>query len=264
MRPADDADVAHYEAPSKRKRQGEMGVTKVLAFAAPLLCVASAHAAPPLKILVDSSTAMPMALIAESKVVGGIHRDVGLAIARELNAQPVFIVMPRKRIPVALQQGKGHIACHFLPEWMPGEFDWSEPFMPNALVLLSNSRVPRPTNLAALRGIPIGTVLGFQYPDVSQVLGSEFVREDAVDATRNLMKFDAGRSNYALTGEVFLRYQQGRHKLAVSVQNPLVVKRYLASCAVSRATPYPLAQINRAIHSVREHKELEAIYDKYR
>jgi polar amino acid transport system substrate-binding protein len=241
-----------------------MGVLKVLAIAASLLWFTSAHAVPALKILVDSSTAMPMALITDSKVVGGIHRDLGLAIARELNAQPVFIVMPRKRIPVALQQGKGHIACHFLPEWLPGEFDWSEPFMPNALLLLSNERVPRPTSLSALRGVPIGTVLGFEYPDVARILGSEFVREDAVDATRNLMKFDAGRSNYALTGEVFLRYQQGHFGLAPHVQNPLVVKRYLAACAVSRSTPYPLAEINRAIRSVREHKELDAIYEKYR
>lgn len=241
-----------------------MQAIKVLAFATPFLWCVSAYAVPALKILVDSSTAMPMALITDSRVVGGIHRDVGLAIARELNAEPQFIVMPRKRIPVALQQGKGHIACHFLPEWLPGEFDWSEPFMPNALLLLSSARVPRLTNLAALRGVPIGTVLGFAYPDVERILGSEFAREDAVDATRNLLKFDAGRSNYALTGEVFLRYQQGHHGLARSVQNPLVVKRYLASCAVSRATPYPLAQINRAIRSVRERRELDAIYDKYR
>lgn len=207
---------------------------------------------------------MPMAFIADSKVVGGIHRDVGLALARELNAEPQFVVMPRKRIPGALQQGKGHIACHFLPEWLPGDFDWSEPFMPNALLLLSNARVPRPANLSTLRGIPIGTVLGFVYPDVERILGSEFVREDAADATLNLMKFDAGRANYALTGEVFLRYQQGRNGLAVHVQDPLVVKRYLASCAVSRTTPYPVAEINRAIRGIRDRKVLEAIYEKYR
>lgn len=241
-----------------------MRVIQFLAFVGPLVWLMPAYAAPALKILVDSSTAMPMAMITDSKVVGGIHRDLGLAIARVLNAEPQFIVMPRKRIPVALQQGKGHIACHFLPEWLPGEFDWSEPFMPNALLLLSNARVPRPTDLSTLRGVPIGTVLGFVYPDVERALGAEFVREDAADATLNLLKFDAGRSNYALTGEVFLRYQQGRNRLARNVQNPLVVKRYLASCAVSRATPYPLAEINRAIRSVREHKELDAIYDKYR
>lgn len=241
-----------------------MGVIKVWAFAASLLWVTSVHAVPALKILVDSSTAMPMALIVDAKIVGGIHQDVGLAIARELNAQPVFIVVPRKRIPIALQQGKGHIACHFLPEWLPGAFDWSEPFMPNALLLLSNARVPRPESVAALRGVPIGTVLGFEYPDVALILGAEFVREDAVDATRNLMKFDAGRSNHALTGEVFLRYQQGRNGLARHVQNPLVVRRYLASCAVSRTSPYSLAEINRAIRSVRDRKEFDAIYEKYR
>ena len=96
--------------------------------------------------------------------------------------------MPRKRIPVALEQGSGDIACHFLPEWMPGELDWSVPFMPNALLLLSHPRAPHPASLLALRGVPIGTVHGFEYPDVTQILGAEFVRDDAPDATRNLVK----------------------------------------------------------------------------
>lgn len=204
-----------------------------------------------------------MALIADAELVEGIHRDLGMAIARELNAQPVFFVIPRKRIPVVLAKGKGHLACHFLREWLPGQFDWSEPFLPNALVLLSNARVPRPAGVPALRGIPIGTVLGFEYPDFARALGSGFVREDAADATRNLMKFDAGRVNYALTGEVFLRYQQRHNGLAPGVQDPLIIRRYLASCAVSRMSPYSVAQINHAIRRIRERKELAAIYDKY-
>ncbi|MET0855652.1 MAG: transporter substrate-binding domain-containing protein [Telluria sp.] len=241
-----------------------MGVVKALAIAVPLLWWLPAHALPELKIVVDTSTAMPMALIADSKVVGGIHRDLGLAIARELNAEPEFILMPRKRIPSVLEQGAGHLACHFLPEWMDGQFDWSEPFMPNALLLLSSSRVPRPASLASLRGTRIGTVLGFAYPDVTRVLGADFVREDAADATGNLMKFDAGRLNHVLTGDVFLRYQQRRHGLAADMQNAIVVRRYLASCVVSRASPYPVAQVNRAIKNIRDRKELDAIYDKYR
>jgi polar amino acid transport system substrate-binding protein len=205
-----------------------MAVMKILAFAAAWLWLTSAYAVPALKILVDASTAMPMALIADSKLEGGIHQDVGLALARAVNAQPVFIVMPRKRISWSLEQGTGHLACHFLPEWLPGEFDWSEPFMPNALLLLSSARVPRPDSLQALRGVPIGTVLGFVYPDVDRLLGAGFVREDAVDATRNLMKFDAGRLGYALTGEVFLRYQQKRHGLGTGAHNRLIVRRYHA------------------------------------
>lgn len=241
-----------------------MDVVRALALAASLAWCSPACAGPELHILVDASTAMPMALIADYKVFEGIHRDLGIAIARELDAAPVFTVMPRKRIARVLEQGIGHLACQFLPEWMAGQLDWSEPFMPNALLLLSSSRVPRPTRLAPLRGIPIGTVLGFEYPDLTRALGNGFVREDAVDLTRNLMKFDAGRLNYALTGELFWRYQQRRHGLALGAQDPLVVKRYLASCAVSKKSPYSVAQINRAIKDLRDSKELDAIYDKYR
>ncbi|MET0858662.1 MAG: ABC transporter substrate-binding protein [Telluria sp.] len=237
---------------------------KALACAATLLWWLPAHAFPQLKILVDSSTAMPMALIADSQVVGGIHHDLGIALAKELNTEAAFVLMPRKRIPSVLEQGAGHLSCHYLPEWMPGQLDWTEPFMPNALLLLSNARVARPPTLIALRGVRIGTVHGFEYPDMTRILGAGFAREDAADATHNLKKFDAGRLDYALAGEVFLRYQQRRHGLALDANNPLVVRRYLASCAVSRASPYPVTQINRAIKNLRERKEIDAIYDKYR
>jgi polar amino acid transport system substrate-binding protein len=236
-----------------------MGIIKFLTFAAPLLWWTSAYAGPALKIVVDSSTAMPMALIADSKVTGGIHRDVGIAFAKALHADPAFIVMPRKRIPAALEKGTGHLACHFLPEWLPGAFDWSEPFMPNALLLLSSARVPRAGSLSELRGVPIGTVLGFEYPDVDHALDLGFIRDDAADGTRNLMKLDARRLNHALTGEVFLRYQQRRQGLAVNVQEPLLVRRYLASCAVSRTSPNKVGEKKRALNSHRESKEHDAI-----
>ncbi len=237
---------------------------KALACATILSWWLPAHALPALKILVDASTAMPMALVAGSQVVGGIHLDIGIAIAKELNTEATFVLMPRKRIPSVLEQGAGHLSCHYLPEWMPGQLDWTEPFMPNALLLLSNARVARPSTLLALRGVRIGTVHGFEYPDMARILGAGFLREDAADLTHNLLKLDAGRLNHALTGEVFLRYQQRRHGLAVGVNNPLVVRRYVASCAVSRASPYAVEQINRAIRTLRERKEIDAIYDKYR
>jgi polar amino acid transport system substrate-binding protein len=237
---------------------------KALACAATLLWWLPAHALPQLKIVVDASTAMPMALIADSQVVGGIHRDLGIAIARELNTEAAFVLMPRKRIPGVLERGAGHLSCHYLPEWMPGQLDWTEPFMPNSLLLLSSARVARPPTLLALRGVRIGTVHGFEYPDMTRILGVGFMREDAADLTHNLLKLDAGRIDHALAGEVFLRYQQRRHGLAVKVRNPLVVRRYVASCAVSRASPYPVEQINRAIKNLRERREIDAIYDKYR
>jgi polar amino acid transport system substrate-binding protein len=225
---------------------------------------ACANAAATLKILVDASTAMPMAHIDDTRVVGGIHRDLGIELARELGEPAQFVVMPRKRIPVVLQRGDGDLSCHFLPAWLPGDFDWTEPFMPNALVLLSDARKAPVERLEDLRGQPIGTVLGFAYPDVERELGAGFVRDDAGDATQNLLKFTAGHSRHVLTGEVFLRYQQRINGIALRAHEPLVVRRYKAACAVSRKGRFSVGAINRAIRRIQKNHRLAAIYDKYR
>lgn len=233
-----------------------------------LLLAASAavctHAAATVKILVDASTAMPMAQIVDAHVVDGIHRDLGIELARELGEPASFLVMPRKRIPVALQRGDGDLACHFLPEWLPGDFAWTEPFLPNALLLLSDARAAPVGQLQDLRGQPIGTVLGFAYPDVERELGAGFVRDDAGDATQNLSKFAVGRSRHVLTGEVFLTYQQRIGGVALPAHEPLVVRRYKAACAVSRKGRFTVEAINRAIRRIQKDHRLAGIYDKYR
>lgn len=225
---------------------------------------ACADATAALKILVDTSTAMPMAKIDGSRVTDGIHRDLGIEIARELGEPAQFLVMPRKRIPVALARGDGDLACHFLPEWLPGDFGWTEPFMPNALLLLTDARLEKSGNLQALRGKPIGTVLGFAYPDVERELGDGFVRDDAGDASQNLMKFAMGRLPHVLTGEVFVLYQQRTNAVALRAHEPLVVRRYKAACAVSKKSRHTLAEINQAIRAVQKDRRLAAIYDRYR
>lgn len=237
-------------------------LTRLLLLAA---CAASCgNASATLKILVDSSTAMPMARIEDAQVVGGIHRDLGIELARELGEPAQFLVMPRKRIPVALERGDGDLACHFLPEWLPGDFGWTEPFMPNALVLLSDARTAPVAQLQDLRGQPIGTVLGFAYPDVERELGADFVRDDAGDASQNLLKFGVGRSRHVLTGEVFWSYQQRIGGVALRAHEPLVVRRYKAACAVSRKGRFQVAAINRAIRQIQKDHRLAAMYDKYR
>lgn len=237
-------------------------LTRLLMLAA--CAAACTNAAATLKVLVDSSTAMPMAKIEDARVADGIHRDLGIELARELGEAAQFVVIPRKRIPVALQRGDGDLACHFLPEWLPGDFGWTEPFMPNALVLLSDARTPAVDQLQSLRGQPIGTVLGFAYPDLERELGAGFVRDDAGDASQNLLKFEAGRSRHVLTGEVFLSYQKRINGLALHAHEPLVVRRYKAACAVSRKSRFPLVTINRAIRRLQKDHRLAAIYDKYR
>jgi len=221
-------------------------------------------AAAELRVVVDSSTAMPMTEIAHGEVTGGIHRDLGLALARQLGAHARFAAMPRKRVAVVLENGQGDLACHYLPSWLPGQFDWTIAFLPNATILVTSTQHPAPAGLDALAGVPLGTVLGFAYPEMQTMLGPRFIRDDATDSLQNLSKFAAGRNRHALSSEVFFTYQQRLHPNLLQVHRPLLVTRFDARCAVSRRGRYSLAQVDQAIRALQKSGQIDAIYAKYR
>lgn len=244
-----------------KRARGQVAPALLLALA---LALGDAVAAPELRVLVDSSTAMPMSQITQGEVTGGIQRDVGLALARQLGVTARFTAMPRKRIGVTLENGAADLSCHFLPAWLPGGFDWTVPFMPNATLLISAVQWQAPVSLDDVRGTPVGTVLGFVYPEMQHALGAGFVRDDAVDAMQSLTKFAAGRTRHALTGELFFAYQQRLHPTLLQVHRPILVSRFAARCAVSRRGRFSAQQLDHAIGQLQKRRRFEAIYARYR
>jgi polar amino acid transport system substrate-binding protein len=228
-----------------------------------LFLISNAAYSADLKILIDTSTDMPMALIQDDKINGGIHYDFGIALAKQLDRTPRFILMPRKRIALALENGEADLSCHYLPAWLPGNFDWSVPFMPNGLLLVSDLSVPKPSGITALANIPIGTVMGFRYKEVENTLGEKFIREDAMNATLNLRKLAAGRMHYALVGELFFLYQKESGTFSTPTHPPMVIKRYESQCAISKKGQVKLAAINPAIAVLKKNKQLTEIYKNY-
>jgi polar amino acid transport system substrate-binding protein len=223
-----------------------------------------ARAAGDLRILVETSTPMPMTQIERGELVGGIHHDVGLALARQMGRTPEFELLPRKRVVMALEDGHADISCHFRPSWLTGDFDWSQPFLPNALLLVSDAAAPRAASLDDVTNVPLGTVLGFAYPEVSKALGPRFARDDAPSSANNLSKLAAGRVQYALVGEAFLHYQQASGQFKLPIHPPLLVQRYEAQCAVSRHGQVKVAEVDRAILALKRSGELRTIYAMYR
>jgi polar amino acid transport system substrate-binding protein len=228
----------------------------LLATLVPLHCSQASPANPPrlreLRIVVDTGAAMPMADVEHSEVVAGIHRDLGVALAARLERTPRFIVLPRKRIAQALESGTADLVCLYIPEWLRGRFQWSQPFFPADEVIVADLSVSQPLHLRELAGKPIGTVLGYSYPSLEQALGSDLVRDDAPSTEYNLRKLEAGRVHYIVTSSIYLagRRHSGHHAM---LHAPLVLNRNLLQCAVSQQATVTLPQVNRAIgHLVRD------------
>lgn len=227
-----------------------------------LLAAPRAVATDTLVVLVDTGTEMPMAAFRDNRLVDGAHRDLGLALAARLKRQAVFVGLPRKRIALALEQGKADLICLYVPAWLPGHFQWSRPFFPMTEVVVSDTTVPRPASLADLAGQRIATVLGYYHPELEQVLGRGFVREDGPSNASNLRKMAAGRLHHVVTQQLTLDYQQ-RMGERLAIYPPLPVKAYQAQCAVSERGQVGVAELNRAIAQIVKEGGIAHIVSNY-
>lgn len=217
-----------------------------------------------LVVLVDTATEMPMARFERYRLVDGIHRDVGLALARNLERQARFVSLPRKRIVRALEAGQADVLCSYVPEWLDGSFQWSQAFIPIVQVLVANRSAPRPRGVAELAGKPIGTVLGYAHPEMEELLGDGFVRADGPTSEANLRKLAAGRIQYAVTGKSFLDWRMKRGDPVLALHPPLVVKSYMGQCAVSPKGRVSVAEVDRAVAQMVRDGTVGMILARYR
>jgi len=217
-----------------------------------------------LVILVDTATDMPMARFERYRLVDGIHRDVGLALARHMQRTPRFMSLPRKRIARALADGSADVLCSYVPEWLEGSFHWTQPFIPIAEVLIADRSVARPRDIAELAGQPIGTVLGYAHPEMREILGAGFVRADGPTTEANLRKLAAGRIHYALTGKSFIEWRLKMGDPVLTLHPPLVVRNYMGQCAVSPKGRVKLAEVDRAVGQMIREGAISAILAKYK
>lgn len=228
------------------------------------LCGGPARAAPELRVAVDTSTEMPLAEIRGERLLQGLHRDLGEALARRLAREARFLVLPRKRIAPALESGAADLLCFYRPAWLPGEFDWSRPFLPNADLLVTPRAQSRPGGLDELAGQTVGTIHGFAYPALERQLGAQFLRDDAPNALASLRKLALGRSRHAVLNQLFLDYQRSHGGLGVTLHPPLVLESYRAGCALSRRSAVTAAALDGAITGLLADGELERLLASYR
>jgi ABC-type amino acid transport substrate-binding protein len=216
-----------------------------------------------LVVLVDAGSHMPLADIADGALTGGLHHDVGAALAERLGRTPQFKVWPRKRIGAALEQGEGDVLCLYMPEWLPGRLQWSVPFFPITEVVITRRDAPRPQALADLADQQIGTVLGYVYPELEHALGARFVRADTASGLNSLRKLELGRVRHAETTTLFVDYflKQGGK---LDIHPPLAVKTYRTLCAVSPRGSVALDDLNRAIGQLLHDGGLARILASYR
>lgn len=162
-----------------------------------------AHANDEVVFATVDSNAMPLAAYEDGQLKHGIVKDVGIAIALRLGRTARFLTLPRNRLRKALAEGQVDGNCYLLPTWMePAALSWSHPLFPNKDLVIGRTDAAPLRSAVDLADEPIGTVLGYRYPELESELGNRFRRDDAPDMISNLRKLAAGRVRYAIVDQL--------------------------------------------------------------
>jgi ABC-type amino acid transport substrate-binding protein len=186
------------------------------------------------------------------------QQKMGDALARQLGRPVQFVQLPRTRIMAALENGDGDVLCSYLPEWTPGDVDWTRSFIPVIELVLTLPNVKPPTSIEDLRGKRLGTVLGFRYPTLEKALGKDFIRDDAPTSTLSLRKWRGGRFDHIVTPRSVINLHMHDGMLPPGY-HAMTISEVKTKCAVSRKSKITVDEVNAAINALEKSGELAGI-----
>jgi polar amino acid transport system substrate-binding protein len=231
-----------------------------------LMAVAQPARAERITFAVSTGSAMPMTEFHHETLTGGLLKDVGDALARELQMEPAYLVLPRKRVEAALHGAQADLLCDLRPEWLDGkQWNWTESVFSNHMIIASRAETPPLARLSQLSGERVGTVLGYRYPEMESRLGASFERDDAATDELNTSKLLNGRFSYMMSNSLFYDYQRKVHPKGGQLNRAVfTIRQFDTYCALPPQGKLDIDKVNRALASLRKRGDMQAIYDRYR
>ncbi|MBB5203804.1 ABC-type amino acid transport substrate-binding protein [Inhella inkyongensis] len=223
-----------------------------------LLALGLGSAAQAWTLLVPSNHSLPLAEVQGSEVKRGILVELGQALARELSQPVRFVVRPSRRVGEALRKGEADLLCYALPEWIDGEFQWTQAVIPNAAVIAARRDSPAIRQLSDLANRSVGTVLGYRHLEMDQPLGAQFQRSDALDMQGNLAKLAARRTDFAITDRLTLQHLNHRHT-EWALEERLVMRPFEAACALSPRSQLNIQTLRLALRKLQSQGQLDRL-----
>lgn len=224
---------------------------------------AAGCAAQEMIFIAPTNHVMPLVELQQGQLSSGILKDVGDALALRLGRHASYLVLPSKRVPLALHEGKADVLCYVMPGWIEGDFAWTQAFIPDDGIVVAVPGAPVLATLQDLADTPVGTVAGYVYPRVVAALGPRFHRSDAPAMQNNFDKLLAGRTQYAITEQISYLYYQ-RHHPESRLRRDVVYESFTAPCALSRHSNLKLADVDKAISAMITDGTMAAIMARYR
>lgn len=214
-------------------------------------------------MLAPVDQAMPIVRFQNGTLSGGIVKDVGDLLAQRLGRRPVYLNADSPDVATLLGSGRADAMCYLLPFWVDGNYNWSQPLLPDAEMIAARSDAPHLRSLKDLKDKPVGTVAGYRYPRVELVLGRRFKRVDAANMDKNIEQMAAGKVPYTMIGEATLNYLHRVHP-GLKVRPDLVFSSYKAQCAFSLKSSIPFEDVNKVVDAILKDGSIDQIISRYR
>lgn len=205
---------------------------------------------------------MPMAQFEGGVLVDGVLKQLGDLIARRMERHAVYIAVPSKRVSEVLSAGGADALCYVVPVWIDGRYNWTKPFITSTAIVVARKEAPVVKSLDDLAGKPLGTVMGYRYPEIERVLGKQFVRDDAPTSELNFRKLMVGRMQYAAIDQIVFEYRM-RKEPALPLRKDVTYTSTATQCAFSLHSKIPFAQAEHAVESMIRDGSVAAILNQY-
>ncbi len=198
----------------------------------------------------------------------GIIKDIATEISHELDINLAFVKTPRKRTERYLENNTIHLILITNPAWLSNsdKLQWSEPLFIEKDILVVNSKNKADyRSLADLRGLIIGTIRGYKYPNLQPYFDKEyFIRYDVSNLTVNFIRLALQRVDALVDADILINYHLKKSKNVDTYRVlPLLISEQNIQAALSPQAPISITQLNQVIEKLKKEGVIEAILEKY-
>lgn len=177
----------------------------------------------------------PLVITRNSDIAGGILYDITAQLAQRLGLSFRFVELPRKRLDEAMSTNAINVRNYSNPVWAGSEasFRWSVPLFRAEDRILTLKSHPPILGVDDVKGLRIGTLLGYIYPTLDPLFEKNFViRDDVSNLEQNFQKLNLRRIDGMVADTLLLRWISRGQKEEMVIQ-PLVLSSFTIHWAIT-------------------------------